>query len=279
MSRTPSRARAALRRGLAVALTCACLWAARAGADDSQPLLADVGFAGRLNAELPLATTFRDAHGQDAPLRAALGEGPAILVMAYYRCRNLCSVILANLAAALADADLDPARPVDVIVVSIDPTDDPAIAAHTRTELFAAHGEPRGTRWHFLTGSAAASSAVADAIGFRYRYDARTQQYAHAAGITMLTPDGHALRYLYGVNFTPRDLTLGLVETAAGTLGTTADRLLLLCYHYDPVSGTYGFAISALLRAAGVFTAGLIALGIVLLLRAERRRRSQEDAS
>jgi protein SCO1/2 len=244
---------------------------------DPDAFLGDVGFDGLLDAAVPTSTAFLDEAGRRIELDDYLGTMPAVLILAYYRCQNLCSVVLRNAAESLALVDLEAGRSYQVIVISIDPREGPETAAEMKDELLAHYARPGDEQaWHFLTGTAEASAAVADSIGFRYVYDRDLDQYAHAAGITVLTPQGRASRYFYGVAYAPRDLQLGLVEAAGGVIGSPADRLLLLCYHYDPQTGKYGLAILGAVRIAAVATALAIAVALAWLLRREAGHESRE---
>jgi protein SCO1/2 len=204
--------------------------------------------------------TLRDE--QDAPVALrTLVDRPVVLALVYYRCPMLCLQVLDGLARALRAVPLAAGRDFAVLVVSFDPRETAADAAKRRAQH---------PSWRFLTGDAA---PLCEAVGFRARYDERTGQYAHASGVVVVTPDGRASRYFFGIDYAARDLRLALVESGEGRIGSAADRLMLLCYQYDPATGRYGFAILAVLRAAGVVTAGTLAAFILLALRRERRRR------
>jgi protein SCO1/2 len=185
----------------------------------------------------------------------------------------LCTQVLNGLVGSLEGMNLDAGADFEVVVVSFDPGETPALAADKKKTYLRRYGRPQTAGgWHFLTGREASIATLADAIGFRYAYDEAIDQYAHPAAITVATPDARVARYLFGIEFVPRDLRLALVEATDGQIGTVVDQALLFCYHYDPESGTYGFAIMNLVRLAGLATVLVMAGGIFLSLRRERRQ-------
>lgn len=249
--------RAVLSLLLALAPLCA-------RAHDPSSFIDKVGFDQHQGAQVPLDAAFFDESGAKVALRRYVGRVPVVLALAYYDCDTLCGVVLHSVVDTLKRVSLEPGRDFQVVVVDIDPSEKPRLARAARKEYLARYGRPStGAGWHFLTGPAASSRAVARAIGFRYLYDAREKRWAHPAGITILTPEGKVSRYLYGAQFPPRDLRLALVDASHGAIGSATDQLLLLCYHYDPSKGKYGFLIMDVLRAGGLAT--VAALGIVLV--------------
>ncbi len=240
----------------------------------------DVGFDLRLDAQVPLDLQFRDETGRTVPLREYFGDTkPVILSLVYYNCATLCPMILDGLVRSLAPVSFDIGKQFAVLTVSIDPRDTPALATARKAEYVRRYGRPGAAEgWHFLTGEEAAIQSLARAVGFRYVYDARTDQFAHAAGIVMLTPQGKVARYFYGLDFPPRALRLGLVETAAGSIGTPVDRVMLYCYKYDPLTGKYGLVVMNVLRLTGLGTVLALGAFILLMLRRERNvpRRAKE---
>lgn len=204
-----------------------------------------------------------------------LGTTPVILVPAYYNCRNLCPLALDGLVKSLRALSFVAGEHFTVVAMSIDPRDTPALAATKKAsyiERYSRRAAPDG--WHFLTGEAPSIQELARAIGFRYAADAGSDQYAHASGILILTPRGRISRYLYGIEYSPRDLRLALVEASSHKIGSLVDQVLLRCYRYDPATGTYGLAIMNAVRLAGLAT--VLALGsfIVAMVRREPRGRS-----
>ena len=233
-------------------------------------LLKDVGIDQRLNDSIPLDLTFRDEAGQTVKLRQFFGDKPVILSLVYYNCPMLCTQVLSGMERSLKDVPMDIGKQFNVVTVSIDPTEEPALAAAKRALYTGLYGRPGAAQgWHFLTGDEAQIRQLASAAGFRYAYDPQTKQFAHASAIMILTPDGKISRYFYGIQYASRDLRLGLVEASNGKIGTPVDQILLFCYHYDAATGKYSVLISRILKAAGVFTILVIGIGIFLLARSE----------
>ena len=198
-------------------------------------------------------------------------DKPMLLVPAYYTCPMLCGLVQSGLVSALRAIPFTVGREFTVVFYSFDPSDGPAAAAAKKAVALDAYGHPEtASGWHFLTGEAAAIAALSEAIGFRPAPDAPQGQWAHAAGIVLVTPDGHVARYFFGVEFIPRDLRLGLVEASANRIGTLVDQLLLFCFHYDPATGRYSRVALAAVRAAGLATLAALAGTIAWWLRRER---------
>jgi protein SCO1/2 len=184
----------------------------------------------------------------------------------------LCTQMLRAMASTFGVLSMDPGQDFEIVAVSIDPREGPEAAARRKIEVIERYGRPEAAGgWHFLTGETAAIDRVAGAAGFRYAWDEDTQQYAHPAGIVVLTPDGRLARYLFGLEYGPRDLRLALIEASEGAVGSAVDAILLYCYHYDPMTGRYGLVVMRLLRVAGVATVLAIGAFIVVMLRRERR--------
>jgi len=228
------------------------------------PILSGVGFDQKLGAQAPLDASFRDAGGKPVRLGSLFHGRPVLLAFVYYKCPMLCTETLNGLVRALRALSFDAGRQFDVVVLSIDPRETPLLAAAKKklyVERYARAGGASG--WSFLTGDEGSIRRLASATGFRYAYDRELEQYAHPAGLVVLTPAGRVSKYLMGVEFAAGDVRLALVEAAAGTIGSPIDRLVLYCYHYDPMTGRYGLRILRLLRAGGLLTlAGLAALVI-----------------
>lgn len=266
---------------LSLVLTVCPAWVARAHHAEQHRMpieLQEIGYDQRLHERVPADLVFRDSAGKHVRLGEYFGGRPVILSLAYYECPMLCPLVLDGVLRSLRTLSLDLGRDYTVITVSIDPGETPQLAAATKARMVRAYGRPGAAAgWHFLTGEAAAIRRLSQAVGFRYTYDPAKDQYAHAAGIVVLAPQGTIARYLYGIEFAPRDLRLSLVQAAAGTIGSPVDQLLLLCYQYDPTSGTYTVAIMNVLRLAGIGTAlGLGGL-MVILFRRERMRSGAPD--
>jgi protein SCO1 len=237
--------------------------------------LREVGFDQNLGARLPADLPFRDESGREVKLAHYLGARPILLQLAYYRCPMLCPIVLAGLASSLKTLPFDAGDQFEVVVVGIDPTETPEMAAQSKRETLARYGRPQtASGWHFLTGPAASIAALSQAVGFRYVWDEQSQQYAHAAGVVLLTPDGRVSRYFFGAEFSPRDLRLGMVEATGGRVGTVVDQLLLFCFHYDPAMGRYSATALGWLRVAGAVTVLLLGAFIALSLRRDLRGRA-----
>jgi len=235
--------------------------------------LREIGFDQNLDQRVPLDTTFTDEAGQRVRLGDYFGAKPVVLAFVYYDCPMLCLQVLNALASSLNVLSLDAGKDFEVVAVSFDPRETPAMAAAKKTialERYTHATAPRG--WHFLTGDLASIQSLTHAAGFRYVWDEQTKQFAHPTGIIVLTPDGRLARYLFGLEYGPRDLRLALVEASEGRIGSTVDSLLLYCFHYDPMTGRYGFVIMRALRIAGIAT--VLALGsfVFVMLRRERVR-------
>ena len=216
--------------------------------------LEGIGIDQKLDAQIPLNLTFRDETGQSVPLSSFFKTGkPVILALVYYRCPNLCTLILNGLESSLKPVSFDPGKDFEVLSVSFDPKDTAELAASKKKMYMKRYGRANTANgWHFLTGDEANIKALADAVGFHYKYDPATDQFAHASGIMVLTPEGRLSRYFYGVEYAPRDVRLGLVEASQNKIGNLVDEALLFCYHYDPSTGKYGAVAIDFLRLAGV---------------------------
>jgi len=247
------------RRPLAILLLlCAALARPAAAGDARREAGIDTA---RLGTELPRGIVLTDAAGQPRALGDFLGRRPVLLAPVDYHCKNICGFTLADLFAALQQLDWAPGRDYDVLVVSIDP------AASAEDAAAAARRGLEGVR--FLAGDA---SELTAAIGFRYAYDAESEQYAHPAAVAVVTPDGRLARWLYGYPFEPADLRLALTEAGGGSIGTIGDRLWLLCHAYDPTTGKYTAAVDQLLEAGGGLTVLLLGGFVLIALRREGGR-------
>jgi protein SCO1/2 len=217
--------------------------------------LEGVGIDQKLDQQLPLNVQFRDEAGRTVPLGSFFHGKPVLLAPVYYRCPMLCTQILSGMVSALKAVSFDPGRDFEVVAFSFDPKDTPEIAGAKKDNYLKRYGRPNTANgFHFLTGDEANIKALTEAIGFHYRYDPTTDQFAHASGLMLATPEGRLSRYFYGVEYSPRDLRLGLVEASAHKIGTPVDAVLLFCFHYDPATGKYGaVAMNSLRTAGGVF--------------------------
>lgn len=264
---------------LAVALLTPAWTSAHTGSEpytQDEAFLKEIGFDQRLGAQVPLDLTFTEETGRAVRLGDYFGQRPVIMLITYFNCTMLCPLLLDGLVRSLRPITFDVGKEFGVLAVSINPRETPAIAA-SRKELYVQrYGRPGAAEgWHFLTGGEDAIRQLTQAVGYRYVYDKKKDEYAHAAGILILTPEGKAARYLYGFEFSPRDLRLALVEAAQGTIGSPVDQLLLYCYHYDPLTGKYGVVIMNVLRLAG--SATVLALGGFMLIMFRRDRRAGRE--
>ncbi|MCU1267089.1 MAG: hypothetical protein JWM21_3407 [Acidobacteria bacterium] len=238
--------------------------------------LQDVGIDQKLNQQLPLDLNFKDESGQPVKLAQYFGKRPVVLSLVYYSCPMLCTQVLNGMIASFKTLEFQPGEQYEVVTVSFDSRETPALAAAKKNLYVNYLPEKRRAAatngWHFLTGDEANIKALTAAVGFRYHWDEATNQFAHASGIMVLTPEGKLAQYYYGIEYSPRDLRLGLVEASANRIGTPVDQLLLYCYHYDPATGTYGAAVMNVVRLGGVLTI----VGIIILLLALRRRSAMQ---
>jgi protein SCO1/2 len=242
-------------------------------ATEQIPILKEIGIDQQLGATLPLDLEFNDEAGGVVKLGQFFGTRPVVLALVYYGCPMLCTQVLNGLAGSLQGVPFAVGQDYDVLVVSFDPGETPAMAAERKHQFVRRYiRDVREANIHFLTGREASIKALTGAVGFRYAWDQATSQFAHPAAITVLTDDGRVSRYLYGVEFAPRDLKLALVEASDGKVGSLVDRAMLFCYHYDPERGRYGFVVMNIVRAAGALTVILIGGWIFLSLRRERRQ-------
>jgi len=237
-------------------------------------ILQNVGIDQKIGQKLPLDLVFKDEDGRAVRLGAFFGARPVVIALAYYECPMLCTQVLNGMTGALKTLSFTAGRDFDVLVVSIDPKDGFRLAADKKATYVAQYGRPESAAgWHFLTGTEASIKPLADAIGFRYAYDANLKQFAHPAAIYVATPRGVVARYFMGIDFAPRDLRLALVEASNNVLGNVVDTVLLLCYHYDPTTGKYGAATMLAVRIGFIATVGSCLAFIFVSLRRERAQR------
>jgi protein SCO1/2 len=234
-------------------------------------VLAALGFDQRLGEQVPLDLTFRDERGRSVRLGDYFGEQPVLLTLGYFACPQLCPLVREGLFTGLQGVQMDAGAEFTVVAVSIDPAESVAVAARAKVQQIAFYDRPGAEQGiHFLTGDHATIDQLAAAIGFRYAYDSRQQQYAHPSGVVALTPDGKVARYLFGIEYRPRDLRLALVEAGQNHIGSVLDQVLLFCYHYDPVSGQYNLVVMNILRLAGMATVLALLGGVWMMLRREQ---------
>jgi protein SCO1/2 len=243
-----------------------------APAQTPAPNFKGIGIEQRLDAQLPLETIFRDESGAPVRLGNYFERKPVLLTPVYYTCPMLCSQILSGVVAGLRPLSLKPGRDFEVVAISFNPGDTPQDAAKKRNQYSRSYSSKAGPRgWHFLTGSQASIDAVMQAIGFHYRYDPVSKMFIHASGVMTITPEGRVARYLYGVDYEPKDLELGLVEASDRRIGSPVDAILLYCYHYDPKTGKYGAVVMNMLHLAGVIALLMLAIAMFFLWRRDLR--------
>jgi protein SCO1/2 len=234
-------------------------------------ILSKVTFDQRLDEQLPLGVTLTDEDGRAVKLGQYFGRKPVVLAFAYYECPMLCTQILNGLTSALTVLTETVGREFDVVVLSFDARETPALAMckkKAHLDRYKRAGSEAG--WHFLTGDEASIRKVTDAAGFNYQWDDKTQQFAHPSGIIVTTPDGRLARYFFGIDYAPRDLKFALIESSAGRIGSAIDKLLLYCYHYDPATGGYGLVAMNTVRVGGAVTL-IVLVGFVTVALARER--------
>ena len=234
--------------------------------------LQNIGFEPPLNGQIPLDLVFRDEDNQAVHLRDYFGHEPVLLALVYYGCPMLCNELVQGLVGSLKMLSFHPGRDYQVLFVSFDSRETPAMAAEKKKSALSHFGRPEtSTGWHFLTGSQESIDALAQAANFRYSFDSKTNLFAHASGVLLLTPEGRISRYFYGVEFPSRDVRLGLVDASAGKMGNPIDHLLLYCFAYDPTTTRYSATILKIVRAGGVLTILSIVAGILIFRRRDTR--------
>lgn len=270
-------------RSLATALAgvlCAASLSAQVGVIAPEPgdptsakpgLLSKIHIDQKLNGQVPLDLPFVDDTGRDVRLGDYFGKRPVILALVYYECPMLCTQVLNGLVTALGVLNFEPGREFDVVAVSFNPKEGPGLASQKKAAYLERYGRPQTAGgWHFLTGQEASIKALTDAVGFRYEYDDRIKQFAHGAAIEVLTPQGRISKYFYGIEYSARDIRLGLIEASDERIGTPIDDFLLFCYHYDPATGQYGAAVLRMVRVGGIATVLAFLSFLVVALRRER---------
>ena len=266
-------------RGLAGMVVCCWLGAGLVGAQEGLPaVLKDVGIDQRLNERVPLGLVFKGESGKQVELRQYFGRKPVVLSLVYYECPMLCTMVLNGMLRSLRALKLDAGQDFEILTVSFNPKETPDLAAAKKRSYLERYDRPgAGNGWHFLTGDEDNIRKLTEAAGFRYKYDAVRDQYVHASGIMVLTPDGRLARYLYGIEYSARDLRLALVEASAGKIGNPVDKILLYCFHYDPSTGKYSLLIMNVIRAAGSATVLALATFLIVMFRRDRRKKLNKN--
>lgn len=231
-------------------------------------VLQKIGIEQKLGAQLPLDAEFKDESGRTVKLGEFFNKGrPVVLAFVYYECPMLCNEVLNGLTGTLKGISFDAGKDFDVVAISFDAreNDKPDLARNKKESYMTRYGRS-GTEkgWHFLTGSEGSIKAATDAAGFGFKWDEKSNQFAHAGGIMITTPDGRLARYFYGIDYAPKDVKFGIMESAENKVGSAAEQLMLYCYHYDPATGKYGLAILRVMRIGAVLTLlGMGAMGLV----------------
>ncbi len=242
-----------------------------ANASSVPKTLREVGFDQNLNQQVPLDITFRDEDGRTVRLGDYFGSKPVVLALVYLDCPMLCTQVLNGLASSLGVLSMDVGKDFNVLTVSFDPREKPALAAAKKASYLERYKRPGAAAgWHFLTGDQLSIDRLTRAVGFRYVWDPELKQFAHPTGIMVLTPEGRIARYLFGIEYGPRDLRFALIDATHGKIGSAVDQVLLYCYHYDPSTGRYGLVVMRTVRIAGAATVLLLGAFIAIMARKER---------
>ena len=238
--------------------------------------LKKIGIEQKLGSQLPLDAEFKDEDGKTVKLGSYFNTGrPVIVAFVYYECPMLCNQVLNGLTGSLKGISFDAGKEFDVVAISFDAreNDKPDLAKNKKASYMERYSRP-GTEkgWHFLTGTQDSIDKAASAAGFSYKWDEKSEQFAHAAGVMIATPEGKLSRYIYGIDYSPKDVKFGIMESAENKVGNPAEQLLLYCYHYDPATGRYGLAILRVMRLGGVLTVlGMGAMGFIFWRRNKRK--------
>jgi protein SCO1 len=235
------------------------------------PPIKEVGFDQKLGEAIPLDLVFRDEAGESVRLARYFGKRPVVLSLVYFNCPMLCGMATDGLVRSVRALRFEPGTDYELLSVSFDPRETAEMASEKKRTVMAQYGRKSGPEgWHFLTGDAASVAALTKAVGFRYVWDAEQKQFAHATGITVLTPQGRLARYFFGIEYPAKDLRLALIEASEEKIGNLVDQLLLLCFHYDPKVGRYTATVRNLVRGGAVITLLLLAGFVTVMLRRER---------
>lgn len=264
---------------LALAATCASAqmkapepW--DAGNRNQQPAVFEkIGIDQRLNAQVPLGLPFKDEAGKDVQLEDYFhSKRPVLLALVYYDCPMLCNQVLNGMTSALTALKFTAGNEFDVVAVSFDERETPELAAAKRKTYLDRYKRPEAAKgFHFLTGSKDSIAKITEAVGFRFKWDEKSNQFAHNSALILLTPEGRVAQYYYGIEYSPKDMRLGIIEASREKIGAVTDKLLLYCFHYDPISGKYGAAVMRLVRAGAVLTMVLLAGFIIFSVKKERQ--------
>ena len=279
-------------RGVVRSFACASLMAQVSGygdkavgpVNDKPPvILNSVRIEQRLNQQLPLGLTFTDDQGKQVQLSSYFGKRPAILALVYYQCPMLCSEELNGLTSALQMVNFVPGKDFNVIVVSIDPTEGTELAAAKKRSYLKRYGHPETANgWHFMTGTQPNIDALTKAVGFGYVKipgpDGKLTQFAHASSIQIVTPEGKLAQYYMGVEYSPKDLLLGLSEASSNRIGSPVDDILTYCYHYDPQTNKHSLIVARVVQLGGLMTLLLLGGFMALMFRRDTAKRTHRQS-
>ena len=240
--------------------------------------LKEVGIQQKLNEQLPLETEFKNEEGQTVKLGDYFGKRPVVLALVYYECPMLCSEVLNGLTGSIKGLSFNIGKEFDVVAISFDAreNDKPGLAKSKKESYGKRYGR-EGTEngWHFLTGTQDSIDKVTNAVGFSYVWDEQTKQFAHAGAIMILTPEGKLSKYLYGIDYAPKDVKLAIMESSENKIGSAVDQMMLYCFHYDPSTGKYGLAVMNVMRVGGILT--LFGLGTMFFVFWRRNKNKEND--
>ena len=240
-------------------------------ANEKPSVIREIGFDQRLGESVPRDATFRDEEGRSVRLGDYFGRRPVVLNFVYFDCPMLCTVSLNGLVSALDIVAFTPGREFELVTISFDPKESPGLALAKKKAYLARYKRPNAAAgWHFLTGEKDSIDRVTRTAGFRYAWDDETKQFAHPAGLLVLTPEGRISRYLFGIEYSPKDLRLALVESGEGKIGGLVDDFLLFCYQYNPLTGRYSASILNVVRVLAVLTVLALSGFVLPMLRRER---------
>jgi protein SCO1/2 len=241
-------------------------------------VLKEVGIQQKLNEQLPLETEFRDENGQTVKLGEYFGKRPVVLALVYYECPMLCSEVLNGLTGSLKGLSFNAGTEFDVVAISFDARENekPGLAKSKKESYLKRYGrENVENGWHFLTGTQDSIDKLTQSVGFGYQWDEQTQQFAHAGAIMVLTPEGKLSKYLYGIDYAPRDVKLAIIESSENKIGSPVDQLMLYCFHYNPATGKYGLQILNVIRLTGILT--LLGMGAMFFVFWRRNKNKEND--
>lgn len=247
------------------------------GSNGLPKALEEIGIEQKLNSQVPLNAKFKDADRNDVTLEKYFKKDrPVILALVYYECPMLCNEVLNGLTGTLKGISFNAGEEFDVVAISFDANEhkNENLAKNKKTGYMERYNRP-GTSdgWHFLTGTDEEIRKVTESVGFSFKWDEKSEQFAHAGGIILLTPEGKVSRYFYGIDYSPKDVKLGLVESSENKIGGAVEALYLYCFHYNPATGTYGLAILNVLRAAAVAT--LLGIGAMMFVFWRRSKKGE----